>query len=114
MGISHLFNEDSQAPVAKDTTQASQDYYGEAADGAEQSEHLRFWIGFSTACGQFHQFQLMRDATALWGTSIYARQQAAIREIEYKNFGTQDFPYGIALIRPSQMIITINTKSQSL
>ncbi|KAA6375647.1 MAG: hypothetical protein EZS28_028826 [Streblomastix strix] len=70
--------EDSQAPVAKDMTQASQDYYGEAADGAEQSEHLRFWIGFSTACGQFHQFQLMCEAIALCGTSIYAREQAPI------------------------------------
>ncbi|KAA6356102.1 MAG: hypothetical protein EZS28_048371, partial [Streblomastix strix] len=63
--------EDSQAPVAKNMTQTSQDYYGETADGSEQSETLRFWLGFSTACGSFHQFQLMRDATALWGTSIY-------------------------------------------
>ncbi|KAA6387678.1 MAG: hypothetical protein EZS28_016794 [Streblomastix strix] len=65
-------------PVAKSMTQANQKYYGKAADGDEKSERLRFWLGFSTACGPFHQFQLMRDATVLWGTSIYAREQAAI------------------------------------
>ncbi|KAA6362294.1 MAG: hypothetical protein EZS28_042179, partial [Streblomastix strix] len=59
-------------------TQGSQKYYGTEAGGFENSERLRFWLGFSTACGPFHQFQLMRDATALWGTSIYAREQAAI------------------------------------
>ncbi|KAA6390929.1 MAG: hypothetical protein EZS28_013547, partial [Streblomastix strix] len=70
--------DDSQAPVAKSMTQANQKYYGKTAEGEEKSEQLRFWLGFSTACGPFHQFQLMRDATALWGTSIYAREQAAI------------------------------------
>ncbi|KAA6358356.1 MAG: hypothetical protein EZS28_046116, partial [Streblomastix strix] len=65
-------------PVAKNMTQANQKYYGKTAEGDEKSERLRFWLGFSTACGPFHQFQLMRDATALWGTSIYAREQAAI------------------------------------
>ncbi|KAA6380981.1 MAG: hypothetical protein EZS28_023492 [Streblomastix strix] len=68
----------SQDPVAKSMTQANQKYYGKTAEGDEKSERLRFWLGFSTACGPFHQFQLMRDATALWGTSIYAREQAAI------------------------------------
>ncbi|KAA6389025.1 MAG: hypothetical protein EZS28_015449 [Streblomastix strix] len=68
----------SQDPVAKNMIQANQKYYGKSADGDEISERLRFWLGFSTACGPFHQFQLMRDATALWGTSIYAREQAAI------------------------------------
>ncbi|KAA6358317.1 MAG: hypothetical protein EZS28_046156, partial [Streblomastix strix] len=48
------------------------------ADGIEQSEHLQFWIGFSTACGPFYQFQLLKDATALWGSAIYAREQAVI------------------------------------
>ncbi|KAA6359624.1 MAG: hypothetical protein EZS28_044849 [Streblomastix strix] len=70
--------DDSQAPVVKNMTQANQKYYGKTADGSEKSETLRFWLRFSTACGPFHQFQLMRDATALWGTSIYAREQAAI------------------------------------
>ncbi|KAA6357475.1 MAG: hypothetical protein EZS28_046998, partial [Streblomastix strix] len=64
--------------VAKNMTQANQKYYGKTADGDEKSERLRFWLGFSTACGPFHQFQLMRDATAFCGTSIYAREQAAI------------------------------------
>ncbi|KAA6380331.1 MAG: hypothetical protein EZS28_024144 [Streblomastix strix] len=70
--------DDSQAAVAKDMTQANQKYNGKTAEGEEKSEQLRFWLGFSTACGPFHQFQLMRDSTALWGTSIYAREQAAI------------------------------------
>ncbi|KAA6355985.1 MAG: hypothetical protein EZS28_048488, partial [Streblomastix strix] len=65
-------------PVAKSMTQANQKYYGKTAEGDEKSKRLRFWLGFSTACGPFHQFQLMRDATALWSTSIYAREQAAI------------------------------------
>ncbi|KAA6353905.1 MAG: hypothetical protein EZS28_050568, partial [Streblomastix strix] len=69
---------DSQANVTKDMSQGAQKYYGVEAGGFEHSERLRFWLGFSTACGPFHQFQLMRDATALWGTSIYAREQAAI------------------------------------
>ncbi|KAA6313240.1 MAG: hypothetical protein EZS28_055790, partial [Streblomastix strix] len=29
--------------------QANQKYYGKTADGDEQSERLRFWLGFSTA-----------------------------------------------------------------
>ncbi|KAA6400891.1 MAG: hypothetical protein EZS28_003584 [Streblomastix strix] len=70
--------EDSQALVAKSMTQAEQKYYGKTAEREEKSEQLRFWLGFSTAWQPFHQFQLMRDATALWGTSIYAREQAAI------------------------------------
>ncbi|KAA6378162.1 MAG: hypothetical protein EZS28_026311 [Streblomastix strix] len=70
--------DDSLAPVAKSMTQAEQKYYEKTAEGEEKSEQLRFLLGFQTACGPFHQFQLMRDATALWGTSIYAREQAAI------------------------------------
>ncbi|KAA6400730.1 MAG: hypothetical protein EZS28_003744 [Streblomastix strix] len=70
--------DDSQAAVAKSMTQAEQNYYGKTADGDEESERLRFWFGFSTAFGPFHQFHLMRDATALWGTSIYINEQAAI------------------------------------
>ncbi|KAA6379338.1 MAG: hypothetical protein EZS28_025134 [Streblomastix strix] len=70
--------DDSQAPVAKYMTQAEQKYYGKTAEGEEKSEQLRFWLGFSTACVLFHQFQLMRDATTLWVTSLYAREEAAI------------------------------------
>ncbi|KAA6398317.1 MAG: hypothetical protein EZS28_006155 [Streblomastix strix] len=70
--------DDSQAPMAKGMTQAEQKYYRKTAEGEEKSEQLRFWLGFSTACGPFHQFQLMLDAIALWSTSIYAREQAAI------------------------------------
>ncbi|KAA6384825.1 MAG: hypothetical protein EZS28_019647 [Streblomastix strix] len=45
----------------------------------ESLEHLQFWIGLSTVCGPFYQFQLMKDATALWRSAIYAREQAVIR-----------------------------------
>ncbi|KAA6380677.1 MAG: hypothetical protein EZS28_023797 [Streblomastix strix] len=68
-------------PIADWTTnmsQASQGYYGKTAGGIEESEHLQFWLGFSTACGRFYQFQLLKDATALWGSAIYAREQAVI------------------------------------
>ncbi|KAA6393456.1 MAG: hypothetical protein EZS28_011021 [Streblomastix strix] len=41
-------------------------------------EVLRFWIGFSTACGPFNQFAICKDNTKLWDTSIYAREQAVI------------------------------------
>ncbi|KAA6403322.1 MAG: hypothetical protein EZS28_001151 [Streblomastix strix] len=59
-------------------SQGAQNYYEKTAERVENSEQLRFWLGFSTACGTFHQFQLMLDATALWETSIYAREQAVI------------------------------------
>ncbi|KAA6395354.1 MAG: hypothetical protein EZS28_009116 [Streblomastix strix] len=35
-------------------TQAEQKYYGKTADGPEDSEHLKFWLGFSTAYGPFN------------------------------------------------------------
>ncbi|KAA6370681.1 MAG: hypothetical protein EZS28_033790, partial [Streblomastix strix] len=68
-------------PLAANTTnmrQANQKYYGKTADGSEHSEHLKFWLGFSTACGPFNQFAILRDAQNLWNTAIYAREQAVI------------------------------------
>ncbi|KAA6392096.1 MAG: hypothetical protein EZS28_012377 [Streblomastix strix] len=59
-------------------SQASQGYFGKSAQGIESSEHLQFWIVLSTACGPFYQFQLMKDATSLWRSAIYAREQAVI------------------------------------
>ncbi|KAA6357022.1 MAG: hypothetical protein EZS28_047452, partial [Streblomastix strix] len=70
--------EDPLADWTTNMSQASQGYFGKTADGIEQSEHLQFWLGFSTACGPFYQFQLLKDATALWGSAIYAREQAVI------------------------------------
>ncbi|KAA6399831.1 MAG: hypothetical protein EZS28_004636 [Streblomastix strix] len=70
--------EDPLADWTTDMSQAEQGYFGKTAQGIESSEHLQFWIGFSTACGPFYQFQLMKDATALWGSAINARQQAVI------------------------------------
>ncbi|KAA6356863.1 MAG: hypothetical protein EZS28_047609, partial [Streblomastix strix] len=68
-------------PLAANTTnmrQGNQKYYGKAAEGPENSEHLKFWLGFSTACGPFNQFAILRDAQNLWNTAIYAREQAVI------------------------------------
>ncbi|KAA6394002.1 MAG: hypothetical protein EZS28_010470 [Streblomastix strix] len=59
-------------------SQVSQSYYGKTAGGIVESEHLQFWLGFSTADGPFYQFQLLKEATALWGFAIYAREQAVI------------------------------------
>ncbi|KAA6389099.1 MAG: hypothetical protein EZS28_015374 [Streblomastix strix] len=58
--------------------QTQQKYYGKTADGPEHSEHLKFWLGFSSACGPFNQFAILRDAQNLWNTAIYAREQAVI------------------------------------
>ncbi|KAA6397210.1 MAG: hypothetical protein EZS28_007264 [Streblomastix strix] len=60
------------------TCQLHKGYFGRTAKRIESSEYLQFWIGFSTAYGRFYQFQLMKDATALWGSAIYAREQAVI------------------------------------
>ncbi|KAA6396134.1 MAG: hypothetical protein EZS28_008337 [Streblomastix strix] len=46
--------------------------------GYATSEVLRFWLGFSTACGPFNKFAICKDSTKLWDTSIYAREQAII------------------------------------
>ncbi|KAA6404205.1 MAG: hypothetical protein EZS28_000267 [Streblomastix strix] len=59
-------------------SQVQQGYYGKTAERIEMSDHLQFWIGFSIACGPIYQFYLMKFATALWGSAIYAREQAVI------------------------------------
>ncbi|KAA6402968.1 MAG: hypothetical protein EZS28_001510 [Streblomastix strix] len=53
------------------------------ADGDTQqqfieTEHIKFWLGYSTACGPFQQFAICKGNTKLWDTSIYAREQAVI------------------------------------
>ncbi|KAA6362874.1 MAG: hypothetical protein EZS28_041598 [Streblomastix strix] len=42
------------------------------------NEHIKFWLGFSTACGPFNQISICKDSQKLWDTSIYAREQAII------------------------------------
>ncbi|KAA6386309.1 MAG: hypothetical protein EZS28_018164 [Streblomastix strix] len=42
------------------------------------TEHIKFWFGYSTACGPFQQFAICKDNIKLWDTSIYARDQAVI------------------------------------
>ncbi|KAA6355615.1 MAG: hypothetical protein EZS28_048858, partial [Streblomastix strix] len=56
--------------LAVDIKQATQKY--------NVGEELKFWLGFSTACGPFQQIAICRDNTKLWETSIYAREQAII------------------------------------
>ncbi|KAA6387758.1 MAG: hypothetical protein EZS28_016713 [Streblomastix strix] len=53
------------------------------ATGATQQpyntdEHIKFWLGFSIACGPFNQIAICKDSQKLWDTSIYAREQAII------------------------------------
>ncbi|KAA6350537.1 MAG: hypothetical protein EZS28_051889 [Streblomastix strix] len=42
------------------------------------TEHIKFWLGFSTACGLFNQIAICKDSQKLWDTSIYAREQTII------------------------------------
>ncbi|KAA6389678.1 MAG: hypothetical protein EZS28_014794, partial [Streblomastix strix] len=42
------------------------------------NEHIKFWLGFSTACGPFNQIAICKDSQKLWDASIYAREQAII------------------------------------
>ncbi|KAA6390105.1 MAG: hypothetical protein EZS28_014368 [Streblomastix strix] len=51
---------------------------GDALQPLCQDEHIKFWIGYSTACGPFQQIAICKDNTKLWETSIYAREYAVI------------------------------------
>ncbi|KAA6386927.1 MAG: hypothetical protein EZS28_017548, partial [Streblomastix strix] len=64
--------EDPLATIAGNLTMTA------AQQGYAPTEILRFWLGFSTACGPFNQFAICKDSTKLWDTSIYAREQAVI------------------------------------
>ncbi|KAA6385292.1 MAG: hypothetical protein EZS28_019183 [Streblomastix strix] len=57
-------------PAERLINQATQKY--------NSAEVLKFWLGFSTACGPFQQVAICKQNTKLWETSIYARQQAII------------------------------------
>ncbi|KAA6398607.1 MAG: hypothetical protein EZS28_005863, partial [Streblomastix strix] len=70
--------EDPLTDCTTNMSNAEQVYFGKSVQGIESLEHLQFWFGFSTACGPFYQFQLLKDATALWESAIYAREQAVI------------------------------------
>ncbi|KAA6403735.1 MAG: hypothetical protein EZS28_000731 [Streblomastix strix] len=41
-------------------------------------EYIRFWLGFSTACGPSNQIVIYKDSQKLRDISIYAREQAII------------------------------------
>ncbi|KAA6403330.1 MAG: hypothetical protein EZS28_001144 [Streblomastix strix] len=89
-------------PNDKNMEQANQFYYGKAADAPENSEHLKFWLGFSTACGPFNQFTILRDAQNLWNTAIYAREKAVI----YSNSLTGLCTNNSVSVSPLESIIT--------
>ncbi|KAA6377739.1 MAG: hypothetical protein EZS28_026735 [Streblomastix strix] len=70
-----------------------------AADIKQESQKynvdkvLKFWLGFSTACGPFQQIAICRDNTKLWETSTYAREQTIIcsnqlSDLSINNSGT--------------------------
>ncbi|KAA6387465.1 MAG: hypothetical protein EZS28_017002, partial [Streblomastix strix] len=68
---------------AKEDSQAAYTRSMEAGNSAttqpyNENEHIKLWIGYSTACGPFQQFAICKDNTKLGETSIYAREQAAI------------------------------------
>ncbi|KAA6403960.1 MAG: hypothetical protein EZS28_000506 [Streblomastix strix] len=67
-----------QQLIGRQMLQATLKYYSKTADGREMSGHLQLWIGFSTACGPFNQFYQLKDATTLYGSAIYSREQAVI------------------------------------
>ncbi|KAA6399000.1 MAG: hypothetical protein EZS28_005472 [Streblomastix strix] len=62
---------DQIVTMESDATAASQQPYN-------TDEHIKFWLGFSTACGPFNQIAICKDSQKLWDTSIYAREQAII------------------------------------
>ncbi|KAA6364228.1 MAG: hypothetical protein EZS28_040246 [Streblomastix strix] len=70
--------EDPTAQRTTNMSQATQKYYSKTVEGIEMSDHLQFWVGFSTACGPFYQFELVKDATALQRSVIYVREQVII------------------------------------
>ncbi|KAA6399008.1 MAG: hypothetical protein EZS28_005467 [Streblomastix strix] len=51
---------------------------GDISQPYTPDEHIKFWLGFSTACGPFNQIAICKDSQKFWDTSIYAREQAII------------------------------------
>ncbi|KAA6370943.1 MAG: hypothetical protein EZS28_033533 [Streblomastix strix] len=82
--------EDPTADWTTNMSQATQKYYDKTVEGIEMSDHLQFLIGFSTTRVPFYQFQLMKDATALQGSAIYAREQAVINRNSLSDLCTKN------------------------
>ncbi|KAA6374343.1 MAG: hypothetical protein EZS28_030130 [Streblomastix strix] len=62
----------------KTASLALADEIKQATQHCNIAEVIKFWLGFSTACGPFKQIAICRDNTKLWETSIYAREQAIL------------------------------------
>ncbi|KAA6366050.1 MAG: hypothetical protein EZS28_038422, partial [Streblomastix strix] len=54
-------------------------------------EHIKFWLGFSTACGPFNQIAIYKDSQKLWDTSIHARGQAIIASNSLTDYCTSNY-----------------------
>ncbi|KAA6387819.1 MAG: hypothetical protein EZS28_016654 [Streblomastix strix] len=65
-----------QTVTMKGGIEDTQQAYDDSDDGTD--EHIKFWLGFSTACGPFNQIVICKDSQKLWDTLIYAREQAII------------------------------------
>ncbi|KAA6360471.1 MAG: hypothetical protein EZS28_044002 [Streblomastix strix] len=55
------------------------------------SEHIKLWLGYSTACGPFQQFAICKDNTKQWDTSVYAREYAVISANSLSDLYTKNF-----------------------
>ncbi|KAA6404353.1 MAG: hypothetical protein EZS28_000116 [Streblomastix strix] len=53
-------------------------------------EHIKFCLGFSTACGPFQQIAISKDNTKLWEISNYAREQAVIAANSLSDLNTNN------------------------
>ncbi|KAA6393241.1 MAG: hypothetical protein EZS28_011227, partial [Streblomastix strix] len=56
----------------------------------DTNEHIKQWIGYSTACGPFQQTAICKDNTKLCETSIYAREQVVIAANSLSNSCTKN------------------------
>ncbi|KAA6371674.1 MAG: hypothetical protein EZS28_032800 [Streblomastix strix] len=54
-------------------------------------EHIKLWIGYSTAYAPFQQIAICKDNTKLWETSIYATEQAVISANSLSDQYTNNF-----------------------
>ncbi|KAA6404184.1 MAG: hypothetical protein EZS28_000293 [Streblomastix strix] len=73
-----IVNFNDQADPQADWARTMQCGDGPTLQPINSDEHIKLWIGYSTACGPLQQIAICKDNTKLWETSIYAREQAVI------------------------------------
>ncbi|KAA6361931.1 MAG: hypothetical protein EZS28_042542, partial [Streblomastix strix] len=76
---------------------------GDGGDQQDQNitDHIKFWLGFSTACGPFNQIAICKDSQKLWDISIYAREQAIIAS----NSHTDQCTSNSVIVSPLESIV---------